>query len=79
MTKPNYLHCKVSVLFPTVCQDAKDTQATLQRRVDELEDRLSREQSGRQHDTRRAQQLHSQLGNLIQELSGMHQDMAEIL
>ncbi|XP_038076742.1 homer protein homolog 2-like isoform X2 [Patiria miniata] len=60
-------------------QDSKEAQATLQKRVEELQERLKREQSGRQHDTHRAQQLHSQLGNLIQELSGMHQDMAEIL
>ncbi|XP_022097380.1 homer protein homolog 2-like isoform X2 [Acanthaster planci] len=60
-------------------QDSKEAQSTLEKRVEELQDRLSREQSGRQHDTHRAQQLHSQLGNLIQDLSGLHQDMAEIL
>ena len=60
-------------------KESQEKQAALQKRVEELEEGLSKEQKGRKKDSHQAQELHLQLGNLVQQLAGLHQDMAQIL
>ncbi|XP_071795274.1 homer protein homolog 2-like isoform X1 [Asterias amurensis] len=60
-------------------QESQEKQAALQKRVEELEEGLFKEQKGRKKDSHQAQELHLQLGNLVQQLAGLHQDMAQIL
>ncbi len=60
-------------------QQSEETIQNLKTQIDQLQGQLATEQDGRQNESQSIQQVHTDLGALLQQLTVVHQQLGESL